>query len=228
MSTFDRFNHPSHRDEFPEAHEARRISLDKETRKEYGAIYYRYHNTRLKQMGISGSNFIKDRDVLEEALKDHENRAEIMDILSQNIDMEDNHYLNLKNPEKEGVSVSHESTSTQGGKPSKDQDELEILGALFDEGCGTQAVMSHLSFYLGDSRAWRNGWNPKSYQRHVKKVQKDRSANGVIWGEFSSLDDRLKTMKRVDDKKLAVMAKLERREARRVSKANAVMRRIGA
>ncbi len=199
-------------------HETRRISLKKETKREHGTVYYRYHQNRLKEYGVNGSNFIKDDDKLFAALEGHENAEEIAKVLRTNIDLEDNHYLNLKEINSEGVSVSHVSSSTRMKEHNNDGDMLESLSLLWDEPNGTQAVLNHLAFYLGDARAWRNGWNAQSFKRHVKRCEKQRQNNSLIWGEFSMMEDGQAIIKRMEDRKLDAQARMERRESKRQAK----------
>lgn len=245
----DLFNHVGSTVE----HEERRMALKRETKSQHKSIHNRYHTVRCNSLGISHTNFIFDKEALLDSLSDNENAEEIAKVLGQSIDLEQNHFLNIKEKLEEGHSSSKHSKSSNGGMMDVDNtedkgEELEMLLVLYNlykEDCNTDSVVSHLHFYLGDNRAWRNGWNPESFKRHVRRCERSRDNNQIIWGEWSlvsfiegsegftsvgsrahvqslgkdsnmSLEERLAKQKKEDNKRMELQAKSDRREARRL------------
>lgn len=158
--------------------------------------------------GLSSTNIVYDREVLGAVLSGHDNAEAIMDVLRESVDREDNGFRNCKTEREEGVSASSVESSTRNSS------ESDPLHQLISEESGTAYIVDHLSFYLGDNRAWRNGWNPKSYARHEKASRKAQADNGVVWGEFSMLTDHVKKL----DKVRAKLAALEAKQAKRAAK----------
>ena len=166
--------------------------------------------------GLSPSNLVFDKEALLDAtyldgihrheLSAHEHYAEILAVLAESIDREDNGFRNIKTNDEGQQSIIESGTHNSA--------ESDPLHQLVSNDSGTSQIMEHCHQYLGDNRAWRNGWNPKSYQRHAKACHKAQADNGVVWGAFSSLSERSKKLSKVADK----LAALEAKQAKRAAK----------
>ena len=137
---------------------------------------------------LSSSNYVGDADAFLDAFEDKEQAQAILDVLRSNVSLEDNGFRNLD----DGLMME------QGdAKPG----EVDIL--------------DNLKFYMGDSRAWRDGFKPESFARHVRKTNRQQADNGVSWGKFSLIEEKPKYSKdeRIAAKLEALAAKQAKRKA---------------
>jgi len=192
-------------------------------------------NTQYKHQsiaGLSSTNLIFDKDLLalSDAVTDtkgrmisaplagHANEAEILAVPGESIDREDNGFRNIDKP----VKVSHEGLD--GGQHSTIESsthnsaESDPLSQLVSDDTGTSQIMEHCGFYLGEIRAWRNGWNPKAYKRHAKASSKAQAFNGVVWGEWCDIAKKATSRVKAKATLAALEAKAARREARKLAK----------
>lgn len=196
----------------------REAALKIEGRKQAILINNRYHTARMADTGVSHSNLIHNRDMVEEWLSDHENGSEIAAILSDNPETENNGFRLIHGEDTD----SHISSSSRGGIRLEDdlafdeveeyQSDLQSLNELQQVNNGTERVIDNLRYYLGDLRAWRNGFNPKSFYRHVGLAKMQLADNGLTWGKYCDI----KSHKGNVSKKLAI---LEAKRAKRKAKA---------
>lgn len=163
--------------------------------------------------GLASSNIIYDKEALALSLDGHANADEIMAVLGMSVDREDNGFRNCKAEDVEAIGHGVSSVDS-GDRPSATDDPLN---QLISEESGTSQIVDHLTFYLGDNRAWRNGWNAKSFQRHVRKTAKGRSDNGVVWGAFSMIPTAEEKAKKAE-KAATVQAEMAAKKAKRLAK----------
>jgi len=144
--------------------------------------------------GMTKSNYVQDSDAFLSSFDDAAHAQAILDVLRSNVSLEDNGFRNLD----EGL------MNEQGDAKPGEADLIE-----------------NLKFYLGDSRAWRDGWKPESFARHQRRASKARSCNGVSFGPFSLIEEKPKHTK--EEKRQAdldrVGAILAKRQAKRQAKA---------
>lgn len=177
--------------------------------------------------GLSSTNLIFDRDMvtlsnnvldskgrtISVGLADHDNADEIMAILGMSIDREDNGFRNIDKAPKanhegdEGYVMSTIESSTHNVATS------DPLNQLIADDTGTSKIMEHCAFYLGEMRAWRNGWKAKSYLRHARASYKTRSSNGVVWGKYCDVAAHTKRVAGRAAKVEAINTKVARQEA---------------
>lgn len=161
--------------------------------------------------GLSTTNIVYDREALALALVGMDNADDIMAVLAESIDREDNGFRNMKQEREEGYSPSNIESGDRNDK------EDNPLTQLTSEESGTSQILDHMAFYLGDNRAWRNGWRSKSFHRHAKACNKAHADNGVTWGEFSMIPTK-EEKEASKARKVQVMAKIESKKAKRLSK----------
>ena len=157
--------------------------------------------------GLSTTNIIYDKEGIVAALATHANAEEILAVLGESIDREDNGFRNIKTTSEGQQSIIESSTHSSA--------KSDPLHQLISDDSGTSQIMEHCHQYLGDNRAWRNGWNPKSYQRHAKATRKAQADNGVVWGSFSDLSVRKTKLSKVASKLAALEAKQAKRSAKK-------------
>lgn len=169
--------------------------------------------------GISSTGLIYDKEAAALSLADHENMEEILAVLGQSVDREDNGFRNLGTPDLEELGHGLSSVESSSRNSQTDDPLAQLDGA----DSGTAAICEGLAYYLGEKRAWRNGWNPKAYQRHAKaskKAQADTGCLPVCW-----LSDKAAILAKADkatqakkDKIAAKLAALEAKQAKRKAK----------
>ena len=182
--------------------------------------------------GLSSTNLIYGRDeltlsddvidsqgrIISVGLSDHDNADEIMAVLGMSIDREDNGFRNIAKTNKashDGDDSVSQSSIESGDMAVATSDPLTQLIA---DDTGTSKIMEHCSFYLGESRAWRNGWNSKSYGRHATATRKTQADNGVIWGKYCDVAAHSKRVAGRAVKVEAINAKAIKREALRLKR----------
>ena len=127
-------------------------ALKREGRSEHIGINRRYHAKQCESYGVSHSNLVFNEDALEVELLGHDNAAEIMEVLFQNIDLEENGFRDISTDTEEGYTVSTVNASSRTG--SKGIDDLEddgtrdgelesALSELHRERCGTGSIINH-------------------------------------------------------------------------------------
>ena len=139
--------------------------------------------------GLSTTNIIYDKDGVIAALDGLANAEDILAVLGESIDREDNGFRNIKTRDKvdhegdTGYQVSLVESSTHSSSKS------DPLHQLISDDSGTSQIMEHCHQYLGDNRAWRNGWNPKSYQRHAKATRKAQASRSNSASSATTMSD---------------------------------------
>lgn len=169
--------------------------------------------------GISSTGLIYDKEAAALSLAGHENMEEILAVLGQSIDREDNGFRNIGIPDLE--ELGHGLSSVEGSSRNSQTDNP--LAQLDGADSGTAAICEGLAYYLGEKRAWRNGWNIKAYQRHAKaskKAQADHGCLPVCWladkeSIIKAEGDKAQAKK---DKIAAKLAALEAKQAKRKAK----------
>jgi len=182
--------------------------------------------------GLSSTNLIFDRDlvtlseelldsqgrIISTGLADHDNADEIMAVLGMSIDREDNGFRNIDKmgkPDHDG-----DESYSMSGIESSDMAVAtsDPLTQLIADDTGTSKIMEHCSYYLGESRAWRNGWNSKSYGRHAVASRKTQADNGVIAGKYCDVAAHAKREAGRAAKVVLLNDKVAKQEARRLKR----------
>lgn len=164
--------------------------------------------------GLSSTNLIYDKAALETALEGHDNIEEILAVLGSSIDRDDSGFRNIDKAPKvdHDGSDGYQVSSIEGSDHGQQTDSP--LTQLIADDTGTSHIMDHCQFYLGEIRAWRNGWNPKAYKRHAKATAKAQGDNGVVWGDFSMVpteEERAAKRERIAKAKADIQAKKEKK-----------------